>query len=159
MEEKKTRSIKIIAENRKAYHDYFIEDTLEAGLVLAGTEVKSSRLGKLNLKDSYVQIREGEAFIVGMHISPYEQGNIFNKDPLRDKKLLMHKVEIMRLLGYVKQKGLSLIPIKAYLHRGRVKLEIGIARGKKLFDKRDDIASRDAQREIERHMKSSNREE
>lgn len=159
MNGKGTGSIKIVAENRKARHDYFIEDTIEAGVVLAGTEVKSSRLGKLNFKDSYVQIRDGEAYIQGMHISPYEQGNIFNKDPLREKKLLLHKPEIMRLLGYIKQKGLTLVPLKAYFSRGNLKIEIGIARGKKLYDKRDDIASRDAARDIERHLKSSARQE
>lgn len=145
--------IKVVAQNKKARHDYFIEQTLETGIVLSGTEVKSIRQGKVNLKDSYAMIQGGEVILNGMHISPYEQGNIFNKDPLRDRKLLLHKSEINRLIGYTQQKGLSLVPLQLYLKRGIVKLELGIAKGKKLYDKRDDIAERDAKREIDRKMK------
>lgn len=145
--------VKVVAQNKKARHDYFIEQTLEAGIVLSGTEVKSIRQGKVNLKDSYAMIEGGEVIINGMHISPYEQGNIFNKDPLRDRKLLLHRSEINRLIGYTQQKGLALVPLQMYFKRGRVKLELGIAKGKKLYDKRDDIAERDAKREIDRKMK------
>lgn len=147
--------IKIIAQNRKAMHDYFIEQTFEAGIELVGTEVKSIRLGNMNLKDSYVTVKNGEAFIHGMHISPYEKGNIFNKQPDRDRKLLLHKVEIIKLVGYIQQKGLTLIPIKAYFKQGKVKIEIAVARGKKLYDKRHDIAKKDAQREIDRKLKEN----
>jgi SsrA-binding protein len=146
---------KVIAQNKKARHDYFIEETLEAGIVLSGTEVKSIRQGKVSLKDSYAMIDKGEVFVSGMHISPYEQGNIFNKDPLRDRKLLLHKAEIRKLLGYIQQKGLTLVPLQAYFKRGKVKVELGIAKGKKLYDKRDDIAARDAKREIDRKLKES----
>lgn len=145
--------IKVVAQNKKARHDYFIEQTLEAGIVLSGTEVKSIRQGKANLKDSYAMIEGGEVILHGMHISPYEQGNIFNKDPMRDRKLLLHKNEINRLIGYTQQKGLSLVPLQLYFKRGIVKLELGIAKGKKLYDKRDDIAERDAKRDIDRKMK------
>lgn len=145
--------VKVVAQNKKARHDYFIEQTLEAGIVLSGTEVKSIRQGKVNLKDSYAMIEGGEVMINGMHISPYEQGNIFNKDPLRDRKLLLHRSEINRLIGYTQQKGLALVPLQLYFKRGKVKLELGIAKGKKLYDKRDDIAERDAKREIDRKMK------
>lgn len=145
--------IKVVAQNKKARHDYFIEQTMEAGIVLSGTEVKSIRQGKVNLKDSYAMIEGGEVILNGMHISPYEQGNIFNKDPLRDRKLLLHKSEINRLIGYTQQKGLSLVPLQLYFKRGIVKLELGIAKGKKLYDKRDDIAERDAKRDIDRKMK------
>lgn len=145
--------IKVVAQNKKARHDYFIEQTLEAGIVLSGTEVKSIRQGKSNLKESYAAIDNGEAYIYSMHISPYEQGNIFNKDPLRDRKLLLHKAEINKLIGLTQQKGLTLVPIQLYLKRGRVKVELGVARGKKLYDKRDDIAERDAKREIDRRLK------
>lgn len=145
--------VKVIAQNKKARHDYFIEQTLEAGIVLSGTEVKSIRQGKVNLKDSYAMIEGGEVMLNGMHISPYEQGNIFNKDPLRDRKLLLHRSEISRLIGYTQQKGLALVPLQLYFKRGKVKLELGIAKGKKLYDKRDDIAERDAKREIDRKMK------
>lgn len=145
--------VKVVAQNKKARHDYFIEQTLEAGIVLSGTEVKSIRQGKVNLKDSYAMIEGGEVMINGMHISPYEQGNIFNKDPLRDRKLLLHRSEINRLIGYTQQKGLTLVPLQLYFKRGRVKLELGIGKGKKLYDKRDDIAERDARREIDRKMK------
>ena len=151
--------VKQCAQNKKAWHDYFIEDKLEAGVELFGTEVKSIRAGKCNLKDSYVEIRNGEAFVQGMHISPYEQGNIFNKNPLRDRKLLMHRREIMKLNGQVSQKGLTLVPLKLYFSGSRVKMEIGLCRGKKLYDKRDAAAERDANRSIDRHMKDSRYED
>ena len=146
---------KAIAQNKKAWHDYFIEQTLEAGIVLSGTEVKSIRQGKVNLKDSYAMIEGGEVILTGMHISPYEQGNIFNKDPMRSRKLLLHKSEINRLIGYTHQKGLSLVPLQLYFKRGKVKLELGVAKGKKLYDKREDMAERDAKREIDRNLKES----
>ena len=149
--------IKIVAKNNKAYHDYFIEEKFEAGIELAGTEVKSIRMGNVNLKDSFCIIKDGEISVLGMHISPYEKGNIFNKDPRRNRKLLMHKREIMRLFGKIKQDGYSLIPLSIYFKGPRVKLEIGLARGKKLYDKRDSAAKRDAKREIDRAMKSRNR--
>lgn len=149
---------KAIAQNKKARHDYFIEQTMEVGIVLSGTEVKSIRQGKVNLKDSYASIVAGEVFINGMHISPYEQGNISNKDPLRSRKLLLHKAEIRRLIGYTQQKGLALIPLQIYFKRGIVKMELGVAKGKKLYDKRDDIAARDAERDIDRSLKESFRE-
>lgn len=152
------KSKKIVAQNRKAHHDYFIEETIECGLVLAGTEVKSLRGGKVNLKEAYAVIRDGEVFICGMHISPYEQGNIFNKNPLRDRKLLLHKNEIRRLIGYVQQKGLTLVPVELYFIRGKAKLAIGVARGKKLYDKRNDMAKRETAREIDRRLKESFRE-
>ena len=150
-------SIKIVAKNSKAFHDYFIEDKYECGIELAGTEVKSIRQGNVNLKDSFCIIKDGEISVLGMHISPYEKGNIFNKDPRRNRKLLMHKREIMRLFGKIKQDGYSLIPLSIYFKGPRVKLEIGLARGKKLYDKRDSAAKRDAKREIDRAMKSRNR--
>jgi SsrA-binding protein len=153
MSDKGTEKIKIVAQNKKARHDFFIEQTMEAGIVLSGTEVKSIRLGKSNLKDSYATIDGGEAFIHGMHVSPYEKGNIFNKDPLRDRKLLLHRKEINRIVGLIQQKGLTIVPLQVYLKRGKVKLELGVARGKKLYDKRDDVAARDARREIERRLK------
>ena len=153
-----TEGIKIIAQNKKARHDFFIEQTIEAGIVLSGTEVKSIRQGKVNLKESFAMITGGEVMLNGMHISPYEQGNIFNKDPLRDRKLLLHKAEINRLIGYTQQKGMSLVPLQLYFKRGKVKLELGIAKGKKLYDKREDIAERDAKREIDRRLKESARE-
>jgi len=143
----------VIAKNNKAYHEYFIEETYEAGLVLSGTEVKSIRQGNVNLKDSFCNIKNGEIFVIGMHISPYEQGNIFNRDPRRDRKLLMHKREIMRLFGKVKQDGLALIPLSLYFSNGRVKMELALAKGKKLYDKREDSARRDAAREMDRAMK------
>ena len=146
--------IKIVAKNSKAFHDYFIEDKYEAGIELAGTEVKSIRQGNVNLKDSFCIIKDGEISVLGMHISPYEKGNIFNKDPRRNRRLLMHKREIMRLFGKIKQDGYSLIPLAIYFKGPRVKLEIGLARGKKLYDKRDSAAKRDAKREIDRAMKS-----
>lgn len=148
------KGIKIAAKNSKAYHDYFIDDRFEAGIELAGTEVKSIRQGKLNLKDSFCHVKDGELFVYGMHISPYEQGNIFNKDPLRPRKLLMHKREIMRLYGKIKQDGLALVPLSVYFKNAKVKVELGLARGKKLYDKRDAAAAKDARREMDRAMKS-----
>ena len=145
---------KIIAENRKARHDYFVIETYEAGISLAGTEVKSVRGGNVNLKDSYCEIDGGELFALGVHISPYEQGNIFNKDPLRPKKLLMHKREIMKLAGLVSRDGYTLVPLSLYFKGSYVKMAIGLCRGKKLYDKRDSIAKRDADRTIEREMKN-----
>lgn len=145
--------IKVIAQNKKASHDYFIEDTYEAGIVLSGTEVKSVRMGKVNLKDSFARIENDEVFLYNMHISPYEKGNIFNKDPLRIRKLLLNRYEINKLLGYITQKGYTLIPTKAYLKHGLVKIELAVAKGKKLYDKRADIAKKDAKREVERHFK------
>ena len=147
------QGVKQCAQNKKAWHDYFIEDKLEAGVELFGTEVKSIRAGKCNLKDSYVEIRNGEAFVQGMHISPYEQGNIFNKDPLRPRRLLMHKREIARLFGKVKQDGYALIPLTVYFKGSLVKVEIALAKGKKLYDKREDAAKKDAKRQIDRAMK------
>lgn len=142
-----------LAENRKARHDYFIEEVFEAGIELVGTEVKSIRGGKANLKDSYGEIRNGEVFVRNMHISPYEQGNIFNKDPLRDRRLLLHKSEITRLLGYTTQKGYTLVPLSLYLKNGRVKMGLAVAKGKKDYDKRDAILEKAAKREIDRQMK------
>ena len=146
---------KLIAKNPVAYHNYSIDDTLEAGIVLSGTEIKSIRSGKVNLKDTYVNIKNGEAFVYGMHISPYEHGNIFNKDPLRTRKLLLNRREINKLLGYISQKGLSLVPTKLYFKGNFVKLEIGIGKGKKLYDKREDIAKKDAERKIQRTLKNA----
>ncbi len=146
-------NIKVIAKNSTAYHNYAIENKLEAGIVLSGTEIKSIRNGKANLKDSYAHIKNGEVFIVGMHISPYEQGNIFNKDPLRDRKLLLNKHEINKLVGLVNQKGYSLIPVSLYFKGNLVKLELGIGKGKKLYDKRQDIARKDAERRINQAKK------
>ncbi|WP_461204595.1 SsrA-binding protein SmpB [Clostridium sp. DL1XJH146] len=143
-----------IAQNKKARHDYFIEETMEVGIVLVGTEVKSIRAGKANLKDSYASIRNGEMFVCGMHISPYEQGNIFNKDPLRDRKLLLHKKEIEHLQGYTGQKGYTLVPLALYLKKGKVKMVLGIAKGKKDYDKRHTIAEKEAKREIDRELKN-----
>lgn len=150
-------SVKVVAKNSKAYHDYFIEEKYEAGIELAGTEVKSIRMGNVNLKDSFCIIKDGQLSVHGMHISPYEKGNIFNKDPRRPRRLLMHKREIMRLFGRLKQDGLALIPLSIYFKGPRVKLELGLARGKKLYDKRESAARRDAKREIDRTMKSRNR--
>ncbi len=149
---------KTIAQNKKAFHDFFIEETMECGIVLAGTEVKSLRGGKLNLRDAYAVVKDGEVYLCGMHISPYEQGNIFNKDPLRDRKLLLHKREINRLIGVIQQKGLTLVPVEVYFSRGKVKVALGIARGKKLYDKRDTIAAKETAREIDRRLKESFRE-
>ena len=147
---------RLIANNKKAYHDYFIEDTYEAGIELAGTEVKSMRMGKCSIKESFVQIEHGEVFVYGMHISPYEKGNIFNKDPLRPRKLLMHKYEINKLMGKIKEKGMTLVPLKVYFKGSLVKVEIGIAKGKKLYDKRQTIAKNDQRREAEREFKVKN---
>lgn len=149
-------SVKLIANNKKAYHDYFILDTYEAGIALHGTEVKSLRMGKCSIKEAFIRIEKGEVFVYGMHISPYEKGNIFNKDPLRVKKLLLHKAEINKLLGKIKEKGMSVVPLKVYLKGSLVKVEIGLARGKKLYDKRDDIAKKDQRREAERDFKVRN---
>ncbi len=149
-------SVKLIANNKKAYHDYFIEEKFEAGIVLFGTEVKSLRMGKCSIKEAYVHIKDGEAFIYGMNISPYEKGNIFNKDPLRERKLLMHKAEIGKLAGKQAEKGFTLMPLQVYLSHGRVKVEIGVAKGKKLYDKRQDIAKKDMRRETEREFKVKN---
>lgn len=146
----------MISQNKKAYHDYFVEERYEAGIELFGTEVKSIRAGKVNIKESYCDIKDGEVFVVGMHISPYEQGNIYNKDPLRPKKLLLHKREILKLFGLVAQKGYTLVPLQVYLKNSRVKVEIGLCRGKKLYDKRDDMARNDAKRDMERAFKSHN---
>ena len=151
------KSIKNITVNKKARHDYFIDEVIEAGIELSGTEVKSLRKGAVNLKDSYVSLKTGEAFVKGMHISPYEQGNIFNKDPLRDRKLLLHKREINRLIGTVKQQGVSIIPLSLYFKGSLVKIEIAIARGKKNYDKRDDLAKKEAQRNMDRAMKERNK--
>ena len=140
-------SVKVVAKNSKAYHDYFIEDKYEAGIELAGTEVKSIRLGHVNLKDSFCVVKDGEMSVIGMHISPYEKGNIFNKDPMRQRRLLMHKREILRLFARIKQDGYSLIPLSIYFRGPRVKLELGLAKGKKLYDKRDSAAARDAKRD------------
>ena len=148
--------IKIVAKNNKAYHDYFIEEKFEAGIELAGTEVKSIRQGNVNLKDSFCIIKDGQLSVLGMHISPYEKGNIFNKDPRRTRRLLMHKREILRLFAKIKQDGYSLVPLTVYFKNSRVKLELGLAKGKKLYDKRESAAKRDAKREIDRTMKSKN---
>lgn len=147
-----TEKDKVLASNKKARYDYFVEDTLEVGLVLTGTEVKSIRQGKLNLKDSYAMIEGGEAYILNMHISPYEQGNIYNVDPLRKRKLLLHKREITKLVGMIQQKGYSLIPLSVYLKKGMVKMELAIAVGKKTYDKRHDIAKKDAERRMKQHL-------
>ena len=150
------KKIKTVAQNRKAFHEYFVEERFEAGISLSGTEVKSIRQGKLNLKDSYCAVKNGELFVRGMHISPYEQGNIFNKDPMRDRRLLMHKREIMRLYGHVKQDGMALIPLSVYFSGPLVKVELGLCKGKKLHDKRDAAAERDAKRVIDRALKEKN---
>ena len=150
---------RIIAQNKKAYHDYFVDDTYECGIALFGTEVKSIRQGGVNLKDSYCRIENGEIFVLGMHISPYEKGNIFNRDPYREKKLLMHKKEIMKLFGLVTQKGFALVPLSLYFSGKNVKMEIGLCRGKKLYDKRDVAAEKEANRQIEREFRSRNRYE
>lgn len=147
---------KLIANNKKAYHDYFILDTYEAGISLAGTEVKSLRMGKCSIKEAFIRIENGEVFIYGMNISPYEKGNLFNKDPLRVRKLLLHRSEIQKILGKTKEKGMAVVPLKVYFHGGLVKVEIGLAKGKKLYDKRDDIAKKDRKREVEREFKVRN---
>lgn len=148
------QSIKVIANNKKAFHDYFILEKFEAGLVLFGTEIKSIRNGSVNLKDSWVSVKSGEAFVMGMHISPYEKGNIFNKDPLRVRKLLLHKREIDKLIGKVTTEGLSIVPLSLYLKGSRAKMEIAVVKGKKLYDKREDAAKRDAKRDIERAVRA-----
>ena len=149
-------SIKLIANNKKAYHDYFIEETYEAGIALHGTEVKSLRMGKCSIKESFVRIEKGEVFIYGMHVSPYEKGNIFNRDPLRVKNLLLHKGEINKLVGKIAEKGFTLVPLKVYFKGSLVKVEIGLAKGKKLYDKRADIAKKDMRREAEKEFKVRN---
>ncbi|MBR3304798.1 MAG: SsrA-binding protein SmpB [Christensenellaceae bacterium] len=149
--------IKTVATNKKAYHDYFIEQKYEAGISLSGTEVKSIRGGKVNLRDCFARIQNGEIFVFGMHISPYEQGNIYNRDPLRTRKLLMHKREITRLLGLVSRDGYALIPTSVYFKNGKVKIELGLAKGKKNYDKRESSKERDAAREIDKHMKRQQR--
>ena len=147
------KGIKVIAQNRKAYHDYFVEERIACGIALFGTEVKSIRLGKVNLKESWAQIRKGEVWVEGMHISPYEQGNIYNRDPLRDKKLLLHRSEIRKLDSQVMRQGYTLVPLELYLKDGRVKMELGVCRGKQVHDKRDTIAKRDSDREIRRVLR------
>ena len=149
----KSPSVKIIANNKKAYHDYYVEEKFEEGISLAGTEVKSVRQGKVNLKDAYCSVKKGEMILQGAHISPYEKGNIFNKDPLRDRKLLMHRKEIDRLFGKVKQDGYSILPLQVYLKGPYVKVEIGLCKGKKLYDKRESAAKKSAKRDMERSMK------
>ena len=155
MAEKKKEAMRIIAQNKKAWHDYFVEEKYEAGIALYGTEVKSIRAGAVNLKDSYCSFDGGEMFVTGMHVSPYEQGNIFNKDPLRPKKLLMHKKEILKLFGLVGQKGYTLVPLSLYFSGSRVKVEVGLCVGKKLYDKRESAAERQANRDIDRVMKTN----
>ena len=159
MAENKTTGRKIIAVNRKARHDYFVEDTYEAGIALFGTEVKSLRNGQVNLKDSYCRVIDGELFALGVHISPYEKGNIFNRDPMRDKKLLMHKKEILKLQQYVTRDSYTLVPLSLYFSGSNVKVEVGLCKGKKLYDKRDAEAKRQADRDIERYSKSRNRDD
>lgn len=149
-------SQKLIANNKKAYHDFFIDETYECGIALHGTEVKSMRMGKCSIKEAFVRIEDGEVFVYGMHVSPYEKGNIFNKDPLRVKKLLLHKYEINKLLGKIKEKGYTLVLLQVYFKDGKVKVEIGLARGKKLYDKREAIAKKDQRREAEKEFKVRN---
>ena len=149
-------TMKLVANNNKAYHDYFIEEKIECGIALHGTEVKSLRMGKCSIKEAFIRIENAEVFVYGMHVSPYEKGNIFNKDPLRVKKLLLHKQEINKLLGKIKEKGYTLVPLQVYFKDGKAKVEIGLARGKKLYDKREDIAKKDARRETEREFKVKN---
>ena len=156
MAEQKKNGNRTIAENRKAFHDYFVEESFEAGIELCGTEVKALRAGGVNLKDAWCSVVEGELFVNGMHISPYDKGNIFNRDPLRVRRLLMHKREIMRLLGVTKQAGYSLIPLSLYFKGSRVKVQVGLCRGKKLYDKREDAAKRDMKREAQRGLKEFN---
>ena len=148
---------KQIASNKKAYHDYFVTETLEAGIELCGTEVKSIRLGGVNLKDSWCSIEEGEIFVKGMHISPYEKGNIFNRDPRRERRLLLHKKEILKLFGLVKQQGVTIVPLSLYYKGSRIKLQLGVCKGKKLYDKRADIAKKTAERDIRRAVKEQNK--
>lgn len=148
--------IKLIANNKKAYHDYFVDETIEAGIELFGTEVKSMRLGHCSVKEAFIKDKNGELFIYGMHVNPYEKGNIFNKDPLRTRKLLLHKKEISRLIGKTAEKGYALIPLKVYFKGPRVKVEVGLCRGKKLYDKREDMARKSQKRELERDFKQAN---
>jgi len=148
----KNQGVKTVATNRKARHEYFIEETIEAGIVLKGTEVKSIRQGKVNIKDSYATIKNGEVFLNGMHVSPYEQGNIYNVDPLRQRKLLLNKREIRKLNSYMMQKGYTLVPLSVYIKNGLVKIELAVAKGKKVYDKRDDIAKKEAERRIRQHL-------
>lgn len=152
----KKETQKLIANNKKVFHDYFIEETYEAGIALHGTEVKSMRMGKCSIKESFIRIEDGEVFVYGMHVSPYEKGNIFNKDPLRVKKLLLHKYEINKLEGKIAEKGYTLVPLQVYFKDGKAKVEIGLAKGKKLYDKRQDIAKKDQRRETEREFKVKN---
>ncbi len=152
----KKETQKLVANNKKAFHDYFIDETYEAGIALHGTEVKSMRMGKCSIKESFIRIENGEIFVYGMHVSPYEKGNIFNKDPLRVKKLLMHKYEINKLAGKVAEKGYTLVPLQVYFKEGKAKVEVGLARGKKLYDKREDIAKKDQRREMEKEFKVRN---
>ena len=156
MADKKQQS-RVIAQNKKAWHDYFVDERYEAGIALYGTEVKSVRNGAVNLKDSYCSLKNGELFILGMHISPYEKGNIFNRDPMREKKLLMHKKEIMKLNGLVTQKGFTLVPLSLYFSGKNVKVEVGLCRGKKLYDKRDSLAEKQTNREIDRRMRDQSK--
>ncbi|MDD6202360.1 MAG: SsrA-binding protein SmpB [Lachnospiraceae bacterium] len=149
-------AMKLVANNKKAYHDYFVDEKIEAGLVLHGTEVKSLRLGKCSIKEAFIRIEDGEMYVYGMHISPYEKGNIFNKDPLRVKKLLLHKSEINKLFGKMKEKGFTIVPLQVYFKDGRAKMEIGLCRGKKLYDKRQDIAKKDQNREAQKEFKVKN---
>ena len=149
-------TMKLVANNKKAYHDYFVDEKIEAGLVLHGTEVKSLRMGKCSIKESFIRIENAEMFVYGMHISPYEKGNIFNKDPLRVKKLLLHKSEINKLTGKIKEKGFTIVPLQVYFKDGKAKMEIGLCRGKKLYDKRADIAKKDMKREAEKEFKIRN---
>lgn len=149
------QTTKLVANNKKAYHDFFIEDKYEAGIELFGTEVKSIRMGKCSIKESFIRIHKGEMYIYGMHINPYEKGNIFNKDPLRDRKLLLHKSEITKLGAKIAEKGYTLIPLQVYFKGSLVKVEVGLAKGKKLYDKRDDIAKKDQRREMEREFKQT----
>ncbi len=153
----KQKGIKPVAENRRARHDYFVEESYECGIALQGTEVKSMREGRVNLKESYATVRNGEVMVQSMHISPYEQGGIFNADPLRPKRLLLHKAEIRKLKAQVQRDGYTLIPLKVYLKDGRMKLELGVCQGKQLHDKRDDMANKDAQRDIQRALRANNR--
>ena len=148
--------MKLVANNKKAYHDFFIEEKYEAGLVLHGTEVKSLRMGKCSIKEAFIRIENGEVYIYGMHISPYEKGNIFNKDPLRVRKLLLHRQEIRKLIGNSSEKGYTIVPLQVYFKDGRAKIEIGLAKGKKLYDKRQDIAKKDQRREAEKEFKVRN---
>lgn len=156
MAEKKTGT-KIITQNRKAYHDYFVDEKYEAGIALFGTEVKSIRNGSVNLKDSYCSVKNGELYVIGMHVSPYEKGNIFNREPLRDRKLLMHKREIMKIGGLMTQKGYTLVPLSLYFSGKNVKVELGLCRGKKLYDKRDALAEKQTNREIDRRMRDQSK--